>query len=66
MKAVFRRCSAKLNPFPFQPVLVIGGASWADHLVMWLSIRESYPMILHLLCSFVNIWGLKTEGTKIT
>jgi hypothetical protein len=55
MEAMYQHCSAKLKTLPFQPVLVSGGASWADHLVVWLSIRESYPIILHLPCSFTNM-----------
>jgi len=54
MEAMYQHCSAKLKTLPFKPILVSGGASWADHLVVWLSIRESYSVILHLPCLFIN------------
>lgn len=55
MEAMYNHCLGKLKTLPTKPILVSGGAAWADHLAVWLGLREGYSVVLHLPCEFKDV-----------
>lgn len=50
MEAMYQHCLSKLQTLPEKPTLISGGAAWADHLAVWLCLREGYSLELFLPC----------------